>query len=144
MQIQKVDPGRASFSDFSLDGAMLSISGITLDLEAEQQDQEVVIPFGSCNGMIHRGLMPCCDYVAEVIIPARRYQSIEVNGPSPSFGAGSETETTGSGKGKGKSNEAPQTHTEIVAVPLDLDSVTLKLWPVIVPEETVGEENNVE
>jgi hypothetical protein len=131
MQIQKVDPNREWFSDFSMDGVLLTIGEITLDLEMEQQDQEVVIPFGTCEGNIHRGLMPCCNYIAEVVIPPRRYVVVDFdNEPHPGE-EGSEDETG--------------THTESVPLPLDLDSVVLKLWPIAdVPDEAKGEEKDAE
>jgi hypothetical protein len=134
MQIQKIDPNRECFNDYSLDGTLLTIGEITLDLEAEEQDQEVIIPFGSCEGMIHRGLKPCCDYVAEVVIPPRRYVVIDVD---------NEPQTGNEGIGD-EPDEEPGTHTENVPVPLDLDSVILKLWPIVdLPDEATaeGEEN---
>jgi hypothetical protein len=115
MIIQKIDPIREAFSDYSLEEATLTIGGIEVDLEAEQEDQEVIITFSDHNGMIHRGMMPCCKYVAEVLIPPRQYLSVETEGPPAGF--------TGDG-------EAPETHMETAPVPLDLDSVILKLWPV--------------
>jgi hypothetical protein len=120
MIIQEIDPAREAFSDYSLDEAILTIGGIAVDLEAEQEDQEVIITFSDHNGMIHRGMMPCCNYVAEVLIPPRRYETVEVEGPPTS---------TFSGNGKEGDGETPATHMETVPVPLDLASVILKLWP---------------
>jgi hypothetical protein len=118
MIIQKVDPSRDNYSDYSLNGNMLTIGGVTVDLAEEEGNQEVVISFGKCNGIVHRGLMPCCAYVAEVVIPPRRYDSVEVNGPPADLFSGKE------------GDEVPATHMETVPVSLDLDSVILKLWPV--------------
>jgi hypothetical protein len=120
MIIQKIDPGREAFSDYSLDGAILTIGGIAVDLETEQKDHELIVTFSDHNGMIHRGMMPCCNYVAEVLIPPRRYETVEAEGPPTS---------TFSGNGKEGDEEVPATHMETVPVPLDLDSVILKLWP---------------
>jgi hypothetical protein len=131
MIVEKVDPLRNSFSDYSLDGNILIIGGVTVDLDAEEGDQEVIISFGSCNGMVHRDLMPCCTYVAEVIIPPRRYETVEMDGPASGI-------STGSGKGE-QSDEVPATHMETVPVPLDVASVTLKLWPIV--DESQGEIN---
>ena len=105
MYIRRVDHNRACLSDYTLEGTRLTIGGIAVDLAAEHGDQEQVITFSSCNGMIHRGMMPCCVYVAEVIIPPRRYEMVAVADESG-------------------------THTESVAVPLDRESVVLALWPV--------------
>jgi hypothetical protein len=120
MIVEKVDPTREAYSDYSLEEAILTIGGIAVDLEAEQEDQEVIIAFSDHNGMIHRGMMPCCNYAAEVIIPSRRYETVEVDGPPANAFSG--------GK-KGDKEEVPATHMETVPVPLDLDSVILKLWP---------------
>jgi hypothetical protein len=137
MIIEKVDPIRDSFNDFSLDGNILTIGGVEIDLEAEEGDQENIITLGSCNGMVHRGLKPCCVYVADVIIPPRKYESVEVDGPG------------GSTAGGGETDEEPATHTETVPVPLNTDSVTLRLWPITdetqgkVNQEAIEEENHV-
>jgi hypothetical protein len=120
MIIEKVDPSREAFSEYSLEGAILTIGGIEVDLAAEQREQEAVVTFASCNGKVHRGMMPCCEYVADVIIPPRKYDLVEV-----------ENERGGSEKG----DEEPATRTESVPVPLDLDSVILRLWPVTAQSE---------
>jgi hypothetical protein len=120
MIIKKVDPAREAFSGYALEGAVLTIGGIAVDLETEQEDQEVIIAFSDHNGMIHRGMMPCCAYAAEVLIPPRRYETAEAEGPPEGAFFGSE---------EGSQSEAPATHMETVPVPLDLDSVIVKLWP---------------
>jgi hypothetical protein len=135
MIVQKIDPDREAFSDYSLEDAILTVGGIAVDLSAEQGDQEVVITFSDHNGMIHRGMTPCCKYVAEVIIPPRKYEVAEAEGPPANTFAGKDNE-----------GDEPETHTETVPVPLDLDSVVLNLWPVDNDghEETIvagGEEN---
>jgi hypothetical protein len=119
MIIEKVDRGREAFGDYSLNGNELTVGGVTVDLAAEEDDQQVIISFGKCNGVIHRGLMPCCEYVAEVIIPPRKYQTVEVAGPSQGM----------THSGTGEEEELPATHTERVPAPLDPDSVILRLWP---------------
>ena len=113
MIIEKVDPSREAFSDYSLEGTVLAIAGVPVDLEEEQGDQEVIITFSACAGKVHRGMMPRCQYVTDVIIPPRKYDTVEVEGPG-----------AGTAKAKG-SGEEPETHTESVPVPLDIDSVTL-------------------
>jgi hypothetical protein len=132
MIVEKVDPAREAFSDYSLEGAVLTIAGIPVNLEEEQDEQEVIITFAACDGKVHRGMMPCCQYVADVIIPPRKYDTVEAKGP----GSG----TAGSGDGEG-TDEEPATHTESVPAPLDIDSVTLKLWPVA--DETRSEANQM-
>ena len=116
MIIEKVDQEREAFSDYFLEGSILTIADIAVDLKAEQGDQEVIITFASCGGKVHRGMMPCCEYVADVIIPPRKYTTVEVENEA------SEDEED--------EDEGPNTPTESVPVALDLDSVTLKLWPI--------------
>jgi hypothetical protein len=118
MIIEKVDPARDSFEDYSLEEKTLTIGGVVIDLEAEEDDQEKIITLGSCNGMVHRGLMSCCVYVADVIIPPRKYDSVEVEGPA------------GSNAGGGKTDEGTETHTEMIPFPLNTNTVTLRLWPL--------------
>jgi hypothetical protein len=133
MIIEKIDPHRKSFNDFSLDGNILTISGIAVDLAAEEGDQETIITFGSSNGKVHRGLMPSCAYIADVIIPPRRYETIVL-------GDGGE-ENSGGGAG------TPGPKTETIPAPFNPDSITLRLWPVVDEAETIDsqmmEETNV-
>jgi hypothetical protein len=118
MIIQKVDPAREAFSDYSLEGAVLTIGGIAVDLETAQEDQEVIIPFSNHNGKIHQGMMPCCTYVAEVVIPPRRYEIMEAIRHPIKVSSGEEN-----------GDEVLAAHTETTPVPIDVDSVVLKLWP---------------
>jgi hypothetical protein len=124
MIIEKIDPARECYSDYSLDGGILTIGGIEVDLAAEEGDQEVVISFGACNGMVHQGLKPCCTYVADVVIPPRKW----------------ETTTRVPEESGGEMEEEPGEATETVAAPLDLDAVTLRLWPVV--DEAENETGN--
>ena len=87
-----------------------------IDLAAEEGDQEKVISFGACNGVVHRGLMPCCTYVADVVIPPRKWET---------------TITYAQPEGDNETGEESQMATETIAVPLDLETVTLRLWPVV-------------
>jgi hypothetical protein len=133
MIIEKIDPARESFSDYSIDGTILTIAGLTIDLALEEGDQQVIIQFGSCNGKVHRGLMPCCEHVADVIIPPRKYKTVEVDGPPQEI----------SHDGMSEGEELPVTHTETVPAPLDVESVLLNLWPVDeTRDETIQEEEN--
>jgi hypothetical protein len=109
MIIERVDPNQEVFKDYHLEGTVLTIGGIDLDLAVEQGDQQVIITFTYCNGVIHRGMMPCCTYAAEVLIPPRRYETAEV------------VDEAQEGE--------QQTHIESIPMPLDVDGITLKLWP---------------
>jgi hypothetical protein len=134
MIIEKIEPARESFSDYVIDGTILTVAGATIDLALEEGDQQVMIRFGSCQGKVHRGLMPCCVHVADVVIPPRKYQTVEADGPQQG--------TSGIGEG----GELPATHTETAPVPLDIESVVLHLWPLdgIQGEAMQEEENGAE
>ncbi len=120
MIIEKVDPLRECFSDYSIDGNTLTIGDITLDLAAEEGEQQVIIPIGSCFGKVHRDLMPSCVYVSEVIIPPRKYETIiEKDNRS---GTGTEDED--------------QETTKSIPIPLDTETVVLRLWPAVGNAET--------
>jgi hypothetical protein len=131
--IEKIDPARESFSDYGINGTILTLGGVTIDLALEEADQQVIIQFGSCQGKAHRGLMPCCERVADVVIPPRKYRTVEAGGPLRGM----------TGGGEEKNNELPATHTETVPAPLDTESVVLKLWPVDETRAgTIQEEEN--
>jgi hypothetical protein len=133
MIIEKIEPARESFSDYSIENTILTIAGLTIDLALEEGDQQVIIQFGSCNGKVHRGLMPCCEHVADVVIPPRRYETVEVDGPPQGM----------SHDGMNEGEELPATHTDTVPAPLDVESVVLNLWPVNeTRDETIQEEGN--
>jgi hypothetical protein len=111
MIIERIDESQAVFNDYCLEGTVLTIGDIAVDLEAEQSDQQVIIAFTICGGKIYRGMMGCCTYAAEVLIPPRRYETVEVVDEAQ------------------EEEKAQRTHSESVPVPLDVDCVTLKLWP---------------
>jgi hypothetical protein len=126
MIVERVDKKRECFSDYTLQEGVLTIGGIPIDLQGEQQDQEVIITFCRCGTVVHRGMMPCCDYVAEVIIPPRKYQSVEVE------------DTPGENTEGEEGEREAKRHTESVVEELDLDAVVMKLWPF----ETECEQEN--
>jgi hypothetical protein len=106
MIVEKIDPERECFGDYSLEGTMLTVGGIAVDLAAEESDQQVIVTFGYCEGQVHRGLAGrCCEYAAEAIIPPRRYRIVEVEGGSGMFPGGDEKDGV------------PATHTESVPAP---------------------------
>jgi hypothetical protein len=110
MVVKKIDPLRDCFDDFSLNGTILTIGGEKVDLADEEEEQEKIITFGSCNGKVHRGLMPRCVYVADVIIPPRKYETAKDE--EADEGGGAETVSN--------------------ALPLDTTTVTINVWPKVV------------
>jgi len=115
--VEKIDPSRECFSDYRLDGFILNIGGVEIDLAAEEDEQEKTITLGKCNGVIHRGLTKRCVYVADVIIPPRKYQT-ETE---------SDTEEESGEEGGTMRNNAAN----IAALPLDTESIKLRLWPIV-------------
>jgi hypothetical protein len=113
MIIEYVGKKADAFSDYALNRTTLTVAGIAVDLASEQRDQEVTIPFSRQEGMVRRGITPCGEYAAEIVIPPRRYETVE------------RAETTETENGAEE-----QTYTETVSLPLDINTVTLKLWSV--------------
>jgi hypothetical protein len=136
MIVEKIDPDKKCFDDYSLDGNNIIIGNDTVNLENEEQDQEVRITFGICYGNIHRGLMPGCIYAADIIIPPRKYEVIE------------NTETENSDTAE--EDSVREIKMESMPIPLNIDSVILRLWPVVdeanieIENEVVEEENVIE
>ena len=137
MIIEKVDSGRECFCDYKLDGFVLTIGGVEIDLAAEEDEQEKTITLGKCNGVIHRGLTQRCVYIADVIIPPRKYETTET-----------ENDTEKDSGDKGEGGTMRNNIVNIIALPLDTESVKLRLWPVIDTAEneinqTTEEKNGV-
>jgi hypothetical protein len=63
------------FIDWSLDGTLLTIGDIVLDLEEEQQDSQAIIDICEKDGKLVKGLGDT--YVATVVIPPAQYQLVE-------------------------------------------------------------------
>jgi hypothetical protein len=137
MKIEKVDPNREPFSDYRLVGTVLTVAGIAVDLEAEQENQEKVIAITKCSvtKQAVRGMKPCCEYMADIIIPPRKYETVTVDPPPK-------------GKGKGKDGERQEPQAEEKPLPLDLGEVILRTWPVgargEINEETGAESEGAE
>lgn len=91
MIVRRVDSKRESYREYSIGEGILTIGGIAIDVGAEQGEQEVIITLSRCGGEVHRGMSAGGAYVAEVIIPPRKYDLVEV-ASEPSEG-----EETGSG-----------------------------------------------
>lgn len=105
MQVYYVSEGQ-QFPVWSLEGKRLTVEGITIDLEAEMQDcQNVITITKNSDGSCGIGLAGKSGYVADIEIPPVEYQE----------------EVTGEGDEK---------EVRIRALPLDIDTVVLKLWPV--------------
>jgi hypothetical protein len=107
MQVFKVSEG-SKFTEYSLDNSTkkLTIEGIIIDLEASSLDscQNILNITRNSDGTCVLGLEGKAGYVADIEIPPRQYRY----------------ETTGEGDDE---------KTDRIPVPLDLNTVVLKLWP---------------
>jgi hypothetical protein len=63
------------FVNWSLDGTLLSVGNIMLDLKEEQQDSQTIINICEKYGELIKGLGDV--YVAVVVIPPAQYQLVE-------------------------------------------------------------------
>jgi len=118
MQVFKVSEGD-KYPEFSLDKKkkILKVENVKIDLEGAVKDgcQNVLyITRNCCDGTCVPGLDGKAGYVADIEIPQRQYRQ----------------ETTG---------EGDQEKIIDIPVPLDLDTVVLKLWP-----HGAGENNGTE
>jgi hypothetical protein len=106
VQVFKVSDGEnfASY-DLNLEEKVLTVGGISIDLESEVQDCQTLITITRTkDGDFVRGLDGKAGYVADIEIPPREYRF----------------EETG---------EGADIATERTALPLDLNVVILRLWP---------------
>jgi hypothetical protein len=119
MQIVKVKPGKV-FPEFVLDeeNKMLTVEGIEIDLEAEVKDSQNTISITmGVDGSFIQGLEGKGGYVADVIIPPRKYLFEEVVQEEDP-----EEEDENEGKKTQNFIKTP--------IPLDLETVIIRLWPV--------------
>ncbi len=91
-------------AEFSLNGTVLTVQGVQIDLAARQRDTQVVIDVS-----LGRDLQTAADgvgawYLATIVIPPRTYKLVDTTGPDG------------------------QPAQELQALPLDLDQVELRLW----------------
>jgi len=84
-------------ADFSINGTFVTIAGVAIDCEARQQDIDIVIEI--------RGTLVSITYLAQVLIPARRYVEDIID----------------DAQDEGTALRTP--------VPLDPNAVEITLWP---------------
>jgi hypothetical protein len=110
MIIKEIQPG--PFIDWSLDGTLLSVGDILIDLEEQQQDSQAIIDICEKDGELVIGLGDA--YVASVLIPPAKYKLTE---------AGVDE------------NDNPVYESE--KLPLDTEAVQLILWQYQKSDEEV-------
>lgn len=111
MIVEKVDPTREVTTDIQLDGTLLSVAGVKINLEEEEADSQVLITVSRHEGVATRQSVAGGEYIADIIIPPRRYEPVEDIG------------------------EDGEIKTESVPIPVDTNSVVLRLWPISAKSE---------
>ena len=109
MRIEYVRPLSPVLEDVSYEFAQVSIGGVEIDCEAEESDASVSIPImRTLEGQIVRGpLAPAAGaYVAEILIPPRRYERVE------------------------ELNDENEIVTVSRPLPLECERIVLRLWPL--------------
>lgn len=105
MQIKLISDGQG-VADFSIAGAVITVSGVTIDCADRQSDTIEYIEIRSNGGTVSEGGDGA--YLAQIEIPARRYETVmqpdEENTPQPID----------------------------VPIALDPDAVVVTLWPTTV------------
>lgn len=114
-RIQLMGGPDSGVADFSVVGAVVTVSGVSIDCAARETDDEQHIEIRQTKGgTVKEGLTGA--YVAVVIIPARRYNEVMV-------------EETSMGEVRLVPKKVP--------APLDPNAVIIKLWP-FAPQPTVA------
>lgn len=107
-RIETKQPGQA-VADFSVNGHLITVSGVLVDCQALQQDSERIIEVRQSGGSAHIGGDGA--YLAHITIPAKVYVEVPVE----------EGEEGEEGEGRGF---------ERVAQELDPGAIAITLWPM--------------
>jgi len=105
-RITLIDPGQ-TVADFSVNGAVITVAGITTDCAERQQDAAVIVEIRERNGTVFEshGGNEGGAFVAHINIPAKVYEQTTVDGDG---------------------DEDAQTP---AAQPLDPNAISVTLWP---------------
>ena len=113
-RIELQEPGGANSVDYSVNGLVVTVGGITVNCAEMQQDHQVLIDIcDNGRGGFTLGATDDSPYVMNIVIPPRQYQDV----PDGEDEDGS-----------------PKTRRE--PVPLKNSEVTLRLWPYIGKQES--------
>jgi hypothetical protein len=124
MIVKKLGKETDRYADFSVEGNAITFADqLVIDLEEEEQDDEVNIPVCSNGTEYHRDLHPDCAYVAQIIIPPRKYDIDYVD-----------EENKETGKFESKEVKLP--------IPFDVENVVLRLWPILLTDISEGDQTN--
>jgi hypothetical protein len=122
MIVKRLGSDTDTYADFSVEGNVITFSDqLDIDLESEEQDDEVNIPICSNGTEYHRDLHPGCAYVAQIIIPPRKYDIDYVD-----------VENQESGEFESKEVKLP--------IPFDVENVVLRLWPILLADISEGDQ----
>lgn len=107
-RIETKQPGQA-VADFSVNGHLITVSGVQVDCRAMQQDSERIVEVRQSGGSAHIGGDGA--YLAHIVIPARVYE---------------DTPVEGSEEDEGEEGQ----RVERVAQELDPNAIEVTLWPL--------------
>lgn len=110
MQINLKQPGQP-VADFSVSGAVVTVSGVAIDCATRQEDVAVTIEIRRNLGGPSEGGNGA--YLAQIKIPSRRYEITQVPGE----------------EGEGEEGETAQPTELREPLPLDPNAVVVTLWP---------------
>lgn len=115
MQIEYLQD--APHAELSLEGSVLIIAGLGIDLETRQADSQEIIDITKRDEHIVEGINgQDGSYVASVILPPKEYEEVDT----------------------GEEDEHGNPVYEKTALPLDTNRVVLKLWQ-LTPDQTEEE-----
>jgi len=110
MQVTLMQPSQP-IADVSISGTNITVAGISIDCAARQRDVATMIEVRNNAGTPGEGGDGA--YLAQIEIPARRYETITI------------PDEPGENGETGQSSEVRE------PVPLDPDAVVVTLWPII-------------
>lgn len=102
MIIELIEEG--PYAEYSIDGTVLSIGDLEIDLNQRQEDSQVIIDITYDGENFVEGLSKM--YAINIMLPPREYEQIETN----------------------QTDENGNPIIEARPLPLDMDKVVLKLW----------------
>ena len=81
MQIEYMQAG--PYANVELDGSVLHVAGISIDISARQADSQVIIDITQQGAAIVEGLGRQGSYVASILIPPKEYEDLDTGERRP-------------------------------------------------------------
>ena len=104
MQIEVLGSPIADYA-VDMDAKTITVAGVVVYCEAEEQDSEHIVSISMSDEGPVLGRDGAGGFIADIIIPPRRYENVEYI------------------------DEKEEVQTKAVALPLDMERITLRLWP---------------